>query len=138
MCIRDREEAVKQVAEIIKLSKYGLGDESKPIGAFLFVGPSGVGKTELSTQLANTLGIKLLRYDMSEYAESHAVAKLIGSPAGYVGYDDGGVLTNALLQNPHCVLLLDEIEKAHPDIFKTFLQMFDYGMTVSYTHLIPL
>ena len=123
-----QEEAVKQVAEIIKLSKSGLGDESKPIGAFLFVGPSGVGKTELSTQLANTLGIKLLRYDMSEYAESHAVAKLIGSPAGYVGYDDGGVLTNALLQNPHCVLLLDEIEKAHPDIFKTFLQMFDYGM----------
>lgn len=123
-----QEEAVKEVSEIIKLSKSGLGDESKPIGAFLFVGPSGVGKTELSNQLANTLGIKLLRFDMSEYAEQHSVAKLIGSPAGYVGYDEGGILTNALLQNPHCVLLLDEIEKAHPEIFKTFLQMFDYGM----------
>lgn len=123
-----QEEAVKHVAEAIKLSKSGLGDDNKPIGTFLFVGPSGVGKTELARQLAESMSIKLLRFDMSEYSEKHAVSKLIGSPAGYVGYDDGGVLTKALLKTPHCVLLLDEIEKAHPDIFKTFLQMFDYGM----------
>lgn len=121
-------EAIEAVAESIKLSKSGLADENKPIGAFLFVGPSGVGKTELAKQLADSMSMKLIRFDMSEYADSLTVSKLIGSSAGYVGYEEGGLLTNALLKDPHCVLLLDEIEKAHPDIFKTFLQMFDYGM----------
>ncbi len=120
--------AINAVSDAIKMAKSGLGDENKPIGSFLFVGPSGVGKTELAKQIANELSLKLVRFDMSEYAEQHSVAKLIGSPAGYVGYEDGGLLTKELLKNPHCVLLLDEIEKAHPDIFKTFLQMFDYGM----------
>lgn len=123
-----QKQAVKMVSDAIKLSKSGLADENKPVGAFLFVGPSGVGKTELAKQLAETLSLKLLRFDMSEYAEQHSVAKLIGSPAGYVGYDDGGLLTDAIMKTPHSVLLLDEIEKAHPEIFKTFLQMFDYGM----------
>lgn len=123
-----QKEAVSQVSEAIKLSRSGLADENKPIGAFLFVGPSGVGKTELAKQLAETMDMKLIRFDMSEYAEPHTVAKLIGSPAGYVGYDDGGHLTNALLKDPHSVVLFDEIEKAHPDIYKTFLQIFDYGM----------
>ena len=123
-----QKEAVNAVSEAIKLAKSGLGDENKPIGSFLFVGPSGVGKTELAKQIANELSLKLIRFDMSEYTEQHSVAKLIGSPAGYVGYEDGGLLTKELLKNPHCVLLLDEVEKAHPDIFKTFLQMFDYGM----------
>lgn len=123
-----QEEAVKKVTEYIQMSKSGLGDENKPIGVFLFVGPSGVGKTELAKTIADAMSMKLLRFDMSEYSESHTVSKLIGSPAGYVGYDDGGVLTDALLKAPYSVLLLDEIEKAHPSIFKTFLQMFDYGM----------
>lgn len=123
-----QEKAIKAVSDAIKMAKSGLGDEDKPIGSFLFVGPSGVGKTELAKQIANELSLKLIRFDMSEYTEQHSVAKLIGSPAGYVGYEDGGLLTKELLKNPHCVLLLDEIEKAHPDIFKTFLQMFDYGM----------
>lgn len=123
-----QKEAINAVSDAIKMAKSGLGDEDKPIGSFLFVGPSGVGKTELAKQIANELSLKLIRFDMSEYAEQHSVAKLIGSPAGYVGYEDGGLLTKELLKNPHSVLLLDEIEKAHPDIFKTFLQMFDYGM----------
>ena len=116
------------MTEIIKLSKSGLGDEEKPIGSFLFVGPSGVGKTELAKQLSEILSLKLLRYDMSEYTESHSVSKLLGTSAGYVGYDDGGRLAKDILQNPHAVLLLDEIEKAHPTIYKVFLQMLDYGM----------
>lgn len=123
-----QENAITAVSEMIKLSKSGLGNDNKPIGTFLFVGPSGVGKTELAKQIAEAMSLSLIRFDMSEYSEAHSVAKLFGSPAGYVGYDDGGLMTDAILKTPHAVLLLDEIEKAHPDIFKTFLQMFDYGM----------
>jgi ATP-dependent Clp protease ATP-binding subunit ClpA len=122
-----QDEAVVNLVDSIKLAKSGLADENKPIGSFLFVGPSGVGKTEIAKQLANNLNISFVRFDMSEYQEKHAVAKLIGAPAGYVGYEDGGVLIEAVRKNPHCVLLFDEIEKAHPDIFKTFLQVMDYG-----------
>ena len=123
-----QDQAIKVVSDAIKMQKSGLGDDTKPIGSFLFVGPSGVGKTELAKQLAEELSLKLIRFDMSEYTEAHSVAKLIGSPAGYVGYDDGGLLSSALMKNPHSVLLLDEIEKAHPEVYKMFLQMFDYGM----------
>lgn len=123
-----QEKAVHKVSEAIQLNKSGLGDENKPIGSFLFVGPSGVGKTELARQIADSLSMKLLRFDMSEYSEPHSVSKLIGTASGYVGYEEGGLLTNAILKDPNCVILLDEIEKAHPEIFKTFLQMMDYGM----------
>lgn len=123
-----QDEAIQKVTECIQMSKSGLGDENKPIGVFLFVGPSGVGKTELAKTIADTMSMKLLRFDMSEYSEAHTVSKLIGAPAGYVGYDEGGVLTDALLKSPYSVVLFDEIEKAHRSIFKTFLQMFDYGM----------
>ena len=123
-----QDEAIDKLAEAVQMSKAGLCDETKPIGSFLFVGPSGVGKTEVSKQLAATLGIDFIRFDMSEYAESHAVAKLIGSPAGYVGYDDGGLLVEQIRQHPNSVVLFDEIEKAHPDIYKIFLQILDYGM----------
>ncbi len=123
-----QDEAIDTITEAIQLSKAGLNDESKPIGSFLFVGPSGVGKTEISKQLASNLGIDFIRFDMSEYMEAHSVAKLIGAPAGYVGYDDGGILVEKVRQCPHCVLLFDEIEKAHPDIYKIFLQMLDYGI----------
>lgn len=123
-----QDEAIDSLVEAIQMSKAGLNDETKPIGSFLFVGPSGVGKTEVSKQLAANLGIEFIRFDMSEYGEAHSVAKLIGSPAGYVGYDDGGVLVEAVRQKPHAVVLFDEIEKAHPDIYKIFLQIFDYGM----------
>ena len=121
-------EAIDKLTEAVQMSKAGLCDETKPIGSFLFVGPSGVGKTEVSKQLAANLGIDFVRFDMSEYAESHAVAKLIGSPAGYVGYDDGGLLVEQVRQHPNSVVLFDEIEKAHPDIYKIFLQILDYGM----------
>ncbi len=120
--------AIDIVSSAIKMNKAGLGNEEKPIGSFLFVGPTGVGKTEVAKQLANTLGISFLRFDMSEYMERHAVSRLIGSPPGYVGYEDGGLLTEAVNKNPHCVLLLDEIEKAHPDIFNLLLQVMDHGI----------
>lgn len=119
--------AVDAVVEAVWASKAGLADETKPLASFLFVGPTGVGKTELSKALADELGIGLVRFDMSEYAEKHAVAKLIGSPAGYVGYEDGGLLTDAIRKTPDCVLLFDEIEKAHPDIYNILLQVMDYG-----------
>jgi ATP-dependent Clp protease ATP-binding subunit ClpA len=109
------------------MSRSGLGNPSKPVGAFLFSGPTGVGKTEVARQLAYTLGIELVRFDMSEYMERHAVSRLIGAPPGYVGFDQGGLLTEALVKQPHCVLLLDEIEKAHPDIFNILLQVMDHG-----------
>lgn len=121
-------EAINQVSKAIQIAKSGLGDETKPVGAFLFVGPSGVGKTELAKQLANELGIKLVRFDMSEYHDSYSVSKLFGSDAGLVGYENGGLLTNAVAKTPECVLLLDEVEKAHPDVFKSFLQVLDYGV----------
>jgi ATP-dependent Clp protease ATP-binding subunit ClpA len=110
------------------MSSLGLIDDNKPMASLLFVGPTGVGKTELAKVLASELGVPLVRFDMSEYAEKHTVAKLIGSPAGYVGYEDGGLLTDAIRKTPHCVLLLDELEKAHQDIYNVLLQVMDYAV----------
>lgn len=120
-------EAVKQVVEAVQMGKAGLLDDDKPVASLLFVGPTGVGKTEVTRVLATELGLPLVRFDMSEYAEKHTVAKLIGSPAGYVGYEDGGLLTDAIRKTPNCVLLLDEIEKAHADIYNILLQVMDYA-----------
>ncbi|AKP73432.1 ATP-dependent Clp protease ATP-binding subunit ClpA [Piscirickettsia salmonis] len=122
-----QDEAIEALVSTIKMSRAGLRDEAKPIGSFLFAGPTGVGKTEVSRQLSKLLGVELIRFDMSEYMESHSVARLIGAPPGYVGYDQGGLLTDAVTKQPHCVLLLDEIEKAHPDIFNILLQVMDHG-----------
>jgi ATP-dependent Clp protease ATP-binding subunit ClpA len=122
-----QDEGVEQVVNAVKFSKAGLLEENKPMASLLFVGPTGVGKTEIAKSLADELGIKLIRFDMSEYGEKHAVAKLIGSPAGYVGYEDGGLLTEAIRKTPSAVLLLDEIEKAHSDIFNVLLQVMDYA-----------
>ena len=119
--------AVERLATAMKLSRAGLRDPDKPIGSFLFSGPTGVGKTEVARQLASIMGIEIKRFDMSEYMERHSVSRLIGAPPGYVGYDQGGLLTDAVDQNPHCVLLLDEIEKAHPDLFNILLQVMDNG-----------
>ncbi len=119
--------AIDQLASAIKLSRAGLRDPQKPIGSYLFSGPTGVGKTEVARQLALTLGVELVRFDMSEYMERHSVSRLIGAPPGYVGFDQGGLLTDAVDQNPHVVLLLDEIEKAHPDLFNILLQVMDHG-----------
>ncbi len=119
--------AIDALANAIKLSRSGLRDKNKPVGSFLFVGPTGVGKTEVVKQLADLLGIELLRFDMSEYMEQHSSSRLIGAPPGYVGYDQGGLLTEAVIKHPHAVLLLDEIEKAHPDLFNMLLQIMDYG-----------
>lgn len=122
-----QDSAVREVTESVLMSKAGLNDENKPLASLLFVGPTGVGKTELARLLAKEMGIELIRFDMSEYTEKHAVAKLIGSPAGYVGYEDGGLLTDAIRKTPNAVLLLDEIEKAHPDIYNILLQVMDYA-----------
>lgn len=119
--------AISTLASAIKLSRAGLRDANKPIGSYLFTGPTGVGKTEVAKQLASLLGVNLLRFDMSEYMERHTVSRLLGAPPGYVGYDQGGLLTDGVDQNPHCVLLLDEIEKAHPDLFNVLLQVMDHG-----------
>lgn len=119
--------AIEEVATAIKLSRSGLGDAEKPIGSFLFAGPTGVGKTELAKELSRIMGIEFIRFDMSEYQEKHTVSRLIGAPPGYVGYDQGGLLTDAIHKTPHAVLLLDEIEKAHPDLFNILLQIMDYG-----------
>lgn len=125
--IYGQDHAIMQVVKAIKLSRSGLSNPLKPVGCYLFSGPTGVGKTELAKQLANTLGIKFLRFDMSEYMEKHTVSRLIGAPPGYVGFDQGGMLTDAVNKTPHCVLLLDEIEKAHPDLFNILLQVMDHA-----------
>nr|WP_237212635.1 ATP-dependent Clp protease ATP-binding subunit ClpA [Ruegeria lacuscaerulensis] len=122
-----QDEAIEALSSAIKLARAGLREPEKPIGNYLFAGPTGVGKTEVAKQLADTLGVELLRFDMSEYMEKHAVSRLIGAPPGYVGFDQGGLLTDGVDQHPHCVLLLDEIEKAHPDVFNILLQVMDHG-----------
>lgn len=127
MLVYGQDEAIKALASAIKLSRSGLGDLQKTIGSFLFAGPTGVGKTEVTRQLANVLGIELIRFDMSEYMERHTVSRLIGAPPGYVGFDQGGLLTEEVTKHPHAVLLLDEIEKAHPDVFNLLLQVMDHG-----------
>ena len=125
--VYDQDPAIDILCDSIKMARAGLRDPDKPIGSYLFAGPTGVGKTEIARQLSKTLGIELARFDMSEYMEAHAVSRLIGTPPGYVGFEQGGLLTDKIDQNPHCVLLLDEIEKAHPDIYNILLQVMDYG-----------
>ncbi len=127
MVVFGQDEAIESLAAAIKMSRSGLGDMHKPIGSFLFSGPTGVGKTEVTRQLALIMGIELIRFDMSEYMERHTVSRLIGAPPGYVGFDQGGLLTDSVLKSPHAVLLLDEIEKAHPDVFNLLLQVMDHG-----------
>lgn len=127
MVVLGQNEAIATLASAIKLSRAGLKEENKPVGSFLFSGPTGVGKTEVTTQLARQMGVELVRFDMSEYMERHTVSRLIGAPPGYVGYDQGGLLTEAISKTPHCVLLLDEIEKAHPEVFNLLLQVMDNG-----------
>lgn len=127
MMIYGQDDSIETLGAAVKLSRSGLRDPAKPIGSFLFVGPTGVGKTEVSRQLAKILGVELLRFDMSEYMERHSVSRLIGAPPGYVGYDEGGLLTEAVNKTPHSIVLLDEIEKAHPDVFNLLLQIMDHG-----------
>ncbi|WP_085343560.1 ATP-dependent Clp protease ATP-binding subunit ClpA [Vibrio sp. ArtGut-C1] len=127
MLVFGQDNAIDALSEAIKLTRAGLGVDNKPVGSFLFAGPTGVGKTEVTVQLSKLLGIELLRFDMSEYGERHSVSRLIGAPPGYVGYDQGGLLTDAVIKHPHSVVLLDEIEKAHPDIFNLLLQVMDNG-----------
>jgi len=127
LTIFGQDEAIDALAASIKMSRSGLGDEEKPIGSFLFAGPTGVGKTEVTRQLSMIMGIELIRFDMSEYMEAHSVSRLVGAPPGYVGFDQGGLLTEAVTRNPHAVLLLDEIEKAHPDVYNILLQIMDHG-----------
>lgn len=122
-----QDKAIDELSSVIRLSRAGLGNDEKPVGSFLFAGPTGVGKTEITQQLAKILGVELLRYDMSEYMEKHAVSRLIGAPPGYVGYEQGGLLTDAVLKHPHAVVLLDEIEKAHEDVYNILLQVMDHG-----------
>ncbi|MCL4135731.1 UNVERIFIED_CONTAM: hypothetical protein GTU68_011747 [Idotea baltica] len=127
MLVFGQDAAIDTLSAAIKMSRSGLGPQDKPIGSFMFAGPTGVGKTEVTKQLAKVMGIELVRFDMSEYMERHTVSRLIGAPPGYVGFDQGGLLTDAVVQNPHCVVLLDEIEKAHPDVFNLLLQVMDHG-----------
>ncbi|WP_299807000.1 ATP-dependent Clp protease ATP-binding subunit ClpA [uncultured Shewanella sp.] len=127
MVVFGQDQAIEGLSSAIRLSRSGLGGENKPVGSFLFAGPTGVGKTEVTSQLAKCLSLNLVRFDMSEYMESHTVSRLIGAPPGYVGYDQGGLLTDAVIKNPHCVVLLDEIEKAHPDVYNLLLQVMDHG-----------
>ncbi len=128
MVIFGQDKAIEQLTAAIKMARSGLREEIRPIGSFLFAGPTGVGKTEVTRQLALRMGIEMLRFDMSEYMERHSVSRLIGAPPGYVGYDEGGLLTDAVNKHPHAVLLLDEIEKAHPDVYNLLLQIMDHGM----------
>ena len=122
-----QDEAVEKLSSSIKLARAGLRVDEKPVGSFLFSGPTGVGKTEVSKQLAKIMGIEFVRFDMSEYMERHTVSRLIGAPPGYVGYDQGGLLTESVNKHPHSVILLDEIEKAHPEVFNILLQVMDHG-----------
>jgi ATP-dependent Clp protease ATP-binding subunit ClpA len=138
-----QDKAIEALSSAIKLARAGLREPEKPIGNYLFAGPTGVGKTEVAKQLADTLGVELLRFDMSEYMEKHAVSRLIGAPPGYVGFDQGGMLTDGVDQHPHCVLLLDEMEKAHPDVYNILLQVMDHvsltdhnGRTVDFRNVI--
>ncbi|MCB1568988.1 MAG: AAA family ATPase, partial [Xanthomonadales bacterium] len=128
MVVFGQDDAIETLTAAIKMARSGLASPDKPIGSFLFSGPTGVGKTEVTRQLALQLGIELIRFDMSEYMEAHSVSRLIGAPPGYVGFDQGGLLTERVVKTPHCVLLLDEIEKAHPDIFNILLQVMDRGV----------
>ncbi|MEZ5513442.1 MAG: ATP-dependent Clp protease ATP-binding subunit ClpA [Steroidobacteraceae bacterium] len=127
LVIFGQDKAIDTLAAAIKMARSGLGDQQKPVGSFLFAGPTGVGKTEVTRQLALAMGIEFIRFDMSEYMERHTVSRLIGAPPGYVGFDQGGLMTEAINKHPHCVLLLDEIEKAHPDVFNLLLQVMDHG-----------
>ncbi len=127
LVIYGQDRAIDSLAAAIKMARSGLGDQRKPVGSFLFAGPTGVGKTEVTRQLAIAMGIEFIRFDMSEYMERHTVSRLIGAPPGYVGFDQGGLLTEAIAKHPHCVLLLDEVEKAHPDVFNLLLQVMDHG-----------
>jgi ATP-dependent Clp protease ATP-binding subunit ClpA len=127
MVVYGQDAAIEALASAIRMNRSGLGHEEKPIGSFLFTGPTGVGKTEVTRQLARILGMELIRFDMSEYMERHTVSRLIGAPPGYVGFDQGGLLTEEINKHPHAVLLLDEIEKAHPDVFNLLLQVMDHG-----------
>jgi ATP-dependent Clp protease ATP-binding subunit ClpA len=127
LVIFGQDKAIGALASAIKMARSGLREEEKPVGAFLFSGPTGVGKTEVTRQLAYCMGIELIRFDMSEYMERHTVSRLIGAPPGYVGFDQGGLLTEAVSKNPHAVLLFDEIEKAHPEVFNLLLQVMDHG-----------
>ena len=127
LVIFGQDKAITVLSSAIKMARSGLREPEKPVGAYLFAGPTGVGKTEVTRQLAHSLGIELIRFDMSEYMERHTVSRLIGAPPGYVGFDQGGLLTEAVSKNPHAVLLLDEIEKAHPEVFNLLLQVMDHG-----------
>jgi ATP-dependent Clp protease ATP-binding subunit ClpA len=127
LVIFGQDKAIEALGAAIKMARSGLGEAAKPVGSFLFAGPTGVGKTEVTRQLAIAMGVEFLRFDMSEYMERHTVSRLIGAPPGYVGFDQGGLLTEAIAKHPHCVLLLDEVEKAHPDVFNLLLQVMDHG-----------
>ena len=127
MLVFGQDQSIDALTSAIRLSRSGLTSEEKPVGSFLFAGPTGVGKTEVTKQLAKCMGVEFIRFDMSEYVERHAISRLIGAPPGYVGFEQGGLLTEAVIKNPHAVVLLDEIEKAHPDIYNILLQVMDHG-----------